>query len=125
MLGCIYKWMGLEVLKSLRFLASLPLANTAQMEGRAIRVANNHIISHPFRVYPVPKAKQGDWVMKMAIRAAIVSWRCKDRSDISLCHKDGKERSHIFSVLFSFISTLHDLLFKSLLTPLQSDRSTV
>ena len=59
--------MEFEVLKSLRFLASLPLANTAQMEGRAIRVANNGIISHPFRVYPVPKAKQGDWVMKIMV----------------------------------------------------------
>ena len=68
---------------------------------------------------------RGDWVKKMAIRAAIVSWRRKDWSDISLCHKDGKKRSHIFSVLLFFISTLRDLLFKSLLTPLQSNRPTV
>ena len=66
------------MLERLRFLASLPLAGTAQTEGGGIRVANNGIISHPFRVYPVPKAKQGDWVMKMAIRAAIVSRRRKD-----------------------------------------------
>ena len=41
--------MGLEVLERLRFLASLPLAGTEQTEGRSIRVANNRIISHPFK----------------------------------------------------------------------------
>ena len=40
--------MGLEVLERLRFLASLPLAGTAQTEGGGIRVANNGIIPHPF-----------------------------------------------------------------------------
>ena len=32
-----YKWMGLEVLERLRFLASLPLAGTAQTEGGGMR----------------------------------------------------------------------------------------
>ena len=40
--------MGFEVLERLRFLASLPLANTVQTEGGGIRVANNGIIPHPF-----------------------------------------------------------------------------
>ena len=43
-----HKWMGLEVLERLRFLASVPLAGTAQTEGGGIRVANNRIIPHPF-----------------------------------------------------------------------------
>ena len=42
------KWMRLEVLERLRFLASLPLAGTAQREGGGIRIANNRIIPHPF-----------------------------------------------------------------------------
>ena len=41
--------MGVEALERLRFLASLPLAGTAQREGGGIRVANNRVIPHPFR----------------------------------------------------------------------------
>ena len=47
-MGRYCKWMELEVLERLRFLASLPLAGTAQTERGGIRVANNRIISHPF-----------------------------------------------------------------------------
>ena len=50
--------MGIEVLERLRFLASLPLAGTAQTEGGGIRVANNVNIPHPFIVYAKIVAKQ-------------------------------------------------------------------
>ena len=39
--------MGLEVLKRLHFLVSLPLAGTALTEGGGIRVANKHLIPYP------------------------------------------------------------------------------